>query len=96
MEQNTSPWVVTSVAESTTAAAHRRDHQHAAGENSCRPHVVEVVHLGSRAVAVCHDCQADSGFVPHRRAERLALEHRRQTHATGTVLRPHNVTRLSP
>ncbi len=86
MEQNQSPGAVLKVAETTTAAAHRRDHEHAPGEDSCHPHVVDVVHLGNRAVAVCHDCQADSGFLPHRRAETLALEHRRETAVTSVVL----------
>jgi hypothetical protein len=67
------------VAASTTAAAHRRDHHHAADTQCCRPHCVEVVHLGQRAVAVCHDCEMDSGFLPHRDAEHLADRHRETT-----------------
>jgi hypothetical protein len=34
-----------------------------------------VVHLGSQAVMVCHDCLEDSGFLAHRQAEHLAIEH---------------------
>jgi hypothetical protein len=30
-------------------------------------------------MTVCHDCGADSGFVPEREAEALASEHRNQT-----------------
>jgi hypothetical protein len=48
---------------------------------------VEVVHLGLRALAVCHDCQEDSGFVPYREAERLATVHRDQTFGAGISLR---------
>jgi len=66
------------VADCTRQAAHRRDHQHA-GTLECHPHAVEVVHLGQQGVTVCHDCAADSGFLPLRAAERLAEEHRRQT-----------------
>ena len=54
------------VAACAAAAAHRRDHHHAAPV-SCHPHVVEVVHLGHRAVTVCHDCESDSGFLPELR-----------------------------
>ena len=42
-------------------------------------HRGEVVHLGRRALAVCHDCGADSGFLPEREAEALVSEHRNQT-----------------
>lgn len=66
------------VAVCTAAAAHRRDHHHAATV-PCHPHVVEVVHLGHRAVTVCHDCESDSGFLPEREAEAVAQAHRRQT-----------------
>lgn len=66
------------VAASTVAAAHRRDHHHA-GEEACHPHLIEVVHLGRRAVAVCHDCGRDSGFLPERDADRLASAHREET-----------------
>ena len=66
------------VAACTAAAAHRRDHHHA-GAESCHPHAVEVIHLGHRAVAVCHDCESDSGFLPEREAEAVALAHRAQT-----------------
>jgi hypothetical protein len=67
------------VAACTAAAAHRRDHHHSAQGQCCQPHCVEVVHLGQRAVTVCHDCQMDSGFLPHRDAERLAAQHREST-----------------
>jgi hypothetical protein len=67
---------VTEVAACTMAAAHRRDHDHGLGDDACHPHVVEIVHLGRRAVCVCHDCQLDSGFLPCREAEALAAGHR--------------------
>lgn len=70
---------VTEVAAATMAAAHRRDHEHSVGSDDCHPHVVEVVHLGRRAVTVCHDCRLDSGFLPDREAESLAAGHREQT-----------------
>ena len=66
------------VAAGTTAAVHRRDH-HQGLARSCHPHTVEVVHLGHRAVTVCHDCASDSGFMPERAAEALAQTHRTQT-----------------
>ena len=66
------------VAACTVDAAHRRDHHHT-GEEACHPHLVEVVHLGRRAVAVCHDCRRDSGFLPEREADRLACAHREET-----------------
>ena len=53
------------VAACTVAAAHRRDHQHD--------------HFAHRAVAVCHDCHADSGFLDDRDAEALAERHIEQT-----------------
>jgi hypothetical protein len=72
----------------TAAAAHRRDHHHVAS-SSCHPHVVEVVHLGHRAVAVCHDCESDSGFLPERDAEAVAAAHRSGTVDGGSpILRP--------
>ena len=67
---------VTEVAACTMAAAHRRDHDHGLGTEACHPHVVEVVHLGHRAVCVCHDCRLDTGFLPRREAELLAAGHR--------------------
>jgi hypothetical protein len=67
------------LAESVLAAAHRRDHAHVGTHNPCRPHAVEVVHLGTQAVMVCHDCLEDSGFVAHRQAEHLAVEHQQLT-----------------
>lgn len=81
----TSP--VAGVAASTTAAAHRRDHDHGHEQDDCHPHVVEVVHLGRRAVTVCHDCRLDSGFLPHREAESLAAGHREQTRDVSVTLR---------
>lgn len=68
------------VASCTVDAVHRRDHDHQ-DEDACRPHLVEVVHLGRQAVAVCHDCHEDSGFLPERDADRLASEHREETAA---------------
>lgn len=65
------------VAASTAAAAHRRDHTHE-GE-ACHPHVIEVVGLGPCAVAVCHDCGADTGFIDAERAATIARRHRLQT-----------------
>jgi hypothetical protein len=67
------------VASCTAAAAHRRDHHHAIGSDCCHPHAVEVIQLGDRGVAVCHDCETDSGFVPRREAERLAEAHQHDT-----------------
>jgi hypothetical protein len=78
---------VTEVAASTMAAAHRRDHQHGVGADDCHPHVVEVVHLGCRAVTVCHDCRLDSGFLPHREATSMAAGHREQTRHASVKLR---------
>ncbi len=66
------------VAACTAEAAHRRDHHHAA-DLTCHPHAVEVVHLGHRAVTVCHDCESDSGFLPEREADAVADAHRAQT-----------------
>jgi hypothetical protein len=66
------------VAACTVDASHRRDHHHT-GEEACHPHLIEVVHLGRRAVAVCHDCCRDSGFLPEREADRLAYAHRQET-----------------
>lgn len=69
---------VARVAACTAAAAHRRDHHHAPSPG-CHPHAIEVVHLGHRAVAVCHDCEADTGFIPVRQAEAVAQTHHRET-----------------
>jgi len=66
------------VAACTVDAAHRRDHHHRDDE-ACHPHLIEVVHLGRQAVAVCHDCRRDSGFLPEREADRLAHAHRQET-----------------
>ena len=70
------------VATCTVDAVHRRDHLHQ-GEGACHPHLVEVVHLGRQAVAVCHDCRQDSGFLPERDADRIASSHRQDTTGTG-------------
>lgn len=78
---------VSEVAACTRAAAHQRDHEHARGADACHPHVVEVVHLGPRAVCVCHDCRQDSGFVPGREAEALAAGHRDLTRDGDVTLR---------
>lgn len=61
------------VAACTLAAAHRRDHHHETG--CCVPHRTEVVHLGTQAAMVCHDCGTDSGFIEPRAADTLAREH---------------------
>jgi hypothetical protein len=62
------------VADSTVDAVHRRDHQHGDAE----------------AIAVCHDCRQDSGFLPERDADRLASAHRQETagDAHSTLLPP--------
>ena len=70
---------VTEVASCTAAASHRRDHDHRGSAECCHPHAVEVIHLGQRAIAVCHDCRADSGFVPDDQALHLAQWHREET-----------------
>jgi hypothetical protein len=78
----------TAVAACTAAAAHRRDHRHDQ-HDECHPHVIEVVHLGTLAVAVCHDCAADSGFLPEREAEAISHLHRESTlTATERLIRP--------
>ena len=56
------------------AAVHRRDHAHAGG--ACRPHSVEVVHLGSASIVVCHDCGFEADFDSVRASERAAADHR--------------------
>jgi hypothetical protein len=58
-------------------AVHRRDHAHV--EACCHPHSVEVVHLGSASIAVCHDCGYESGFHTVRECERAAADHRVST-----------------
>lgn len=95
MEQPTGK--VTEVAACTMAAAHRRDHHHGPGTDACRPHAVEVVHLGRRAATVCHDCRLDSGFLPHREAESLAACHREQTRESSIALTlPGRLTQSDP
>ena len=74
------------VAGCTVTAAHRRDHDHARSAYCCHPHAVQVVYLGHRALTVCHDCRSDSGFLPHREAERLAEGHRDQTRGASVSL----------
>lgn len=86
MEQVPGLVQVADVAAFTAKAAHGRDHEHPTGERGCHPHVVEVVYLGQRALAVCHDCRADSGFVPFREAERLAKRHRNRTLEVSVLL----------
>ena len=71
--------LVAQIAECTVMAAHRRDHDHALSTQRCQPHAVQVVYLGRRALAVCHDCREDSGFIPLKEAERLADGHRDET-----------------
>lgn len=78
------------VAACTVDAVHRRDHHHDA-DTVCHPHLIEVVHLGLRAVAVCHDCCRDSGFLPERDADRLASVHREETAADGHFAFPSRV-----
>lgn len=75
------------VAACTTQAVHRRDHDHALDADSCHPHVVEVIHLGTQAICVCHDCRSDSGFLPRREAETLAADHRGITAEVSVALR---------
>ena len=75
------------IAACTMSAAHRRDHRHAISAGSCHPHAIEVIHLGTRGVAVCHDCGADSGFVPTRHAMRVAAEHQQETRSASVMLR---------
>jgi transcriptional regulator of nitric oxide reductase len=60
------------------AAVHRRDHAHAEA-GPCHPHSVEVVHLGTASIAVCHDCVFESGFHTVRECERAATDHRLAT-----------------
>ena len=86
MEQVSDRVQVTEVAACTTMAAHRRDHDHMVSVQCCQPHAVEVIFLGHQGLAVCHDCRADSGFLPYREAERLAKGHRDQTSAAGSSL----------
>ena len=86
MNQMPGPTLVAEVAACTAIAAHGRDHDHAHSVQSCHPHEVQVVYLGQRALTVCHDCRADSGFVPRRDAERLAEGHRDQTRAASVSL----------
>lgn len=74
------------VAACTVDAVHRRDHDHDLVGESCHPHLVEVVHLGRRAVVVCHDCRRDSGFLPERDADRLASAHREETSGDGDAV----------
>ena len=85
MDQVASRAGVADVAACTAAAAHGRDHDHALGVK-CHPHAVQVVYLGHRALTVCHDCRADSGFLPCREAERIAVGHRDQTHGASVSL----------
>lgn len=76
------------VAAATVAAAHRRDHRHDLGGQPCRPHDVEVIQLGQRAVAVCHDCAVDTGYLSGRAADVVAASHRQQTLVKDALLGP--------
>lgn len=76
------------IAACTAGAAHRRDHLHPDETDQCHPHAVEVICLGDRGLAVCHDCAADSGFVALRDAERMAAAHRRDTVTGSARLEP--------
>lgn len=80
---------VADVAACTAAAAHRRDHHHVSDADCCHPHAVEVIGLGDRGVAICHDCGVDSGFLPRREAERLAATHQHDTVAVSAT--PHRL-----
>jgi hypothetical protein len=82
---------VADLAACTTMAAHTRDHRHTFRLECCHPHAVEVIFLGRRALTVCHDCRADSGFLPYRQAEHLAEGHRDQTRC-----RPHPAAEAWP
>lgn len=86
MSKDPSRPVVTHVAACTAEAAHRRDHDHESRHDCCRPHVVEVVQLGEEAIAVCHDCRMDSGFLPRRTAKHVAHQHQKDTELDGSVL----------
>jgi hypothetical protein len=86
MNQMPGRTLVAEVAACTAIAAHARDHDHAHSVQTCHPHEVQVVYLGRRALTVCHDCRADSGFVPCREAERLAEGHRDQTRGASVSL----------
>lgn len=77
---------ITEVAACTTAAAHRRDHEHGGRGDCCRPHAVEVVYLGGSGLCVCHDCRTDSGFLPRREADALAAGHRERTRDADVAL----------
>jgi hypothetical protein len=66
-----------SIVASMLAAVHRRDHGHP--DSSCRPHQVEVIHLGNASIAVCHDCSFESEFLSMRDCERTAGDHRMAT-----------------
>ena len=59
------------------AAVHRRDHAH--GQVCCHPHSVEVIHLGSASIAVCHDCGFESDFHSTRDCQHAADSHRLAT-----------------
>ena len=86
MDQVRGPAQGAEVAACTAKATHGRDHDHALGGQCCHPHVVEVVYLGHRALTVCQDRRADSGFLPYREAERLAEGHRDQTLGASVLL----------
>ena len=68
------PMTAEPIVRAMLAAVHRRDHAHSS--SCCSPHSVEVVHLGSASIAVCHDCGYELGFHMVRDCERAAAEHR--------------------
>ena len=68
------PMTAEPIVRAILAAVHRRDHAHSS--SCCSPHSVEVVHLGSASIAVCHDCGYESGFHTVRDCERAAADHR--------------------
>jgi hypothetical protein len=86
MDQAPARTMVAEVAANAATAAHCRDHDHLPGATCCHPHAVQVVYLGHRALTVCHDCRADTGFLPSREAERLADGHRDQTRGDNAPL----------
>jgi len=86
MDQAPARTMVAAVAANATTAAHCRDHDHLPSASCCHPHAVQVVYLGHRALTVCHDCRADTGFLPSREAERLADGHRDQTRGENAPL----------
>jgi hypothetical protein len=85
VDQVTDRAVVAEVAACTATAAHERDHDHTLSVQCCHPHAVQVVYLGQRALTVCHDCRADSGFLPYREAVPSASPRGTGTRLAGQV-----------